>query len=229
MKKRKTNLIYVLFAVATILLAFGSCDKEDDPSESSIFKDPRDGSLYHTVKIDGKIWMAENLKYLPRVMPHSDASITDPKYYVYGTSVTDVNLVKESYYYLRYGVLYNWIAAKDACPKGWHLPTNDEFKQLVYYLGGENVAGGKLKETGTEYWDAPNEGATNESGFAARGGGRRDPGGFLFDKGIGHWWSATSSGERGAYSLYLSNRDRKAENKTAATHLGFSVRCVKNK
>jgi uncharacterized protein (TIGR02145 family) len=78
---------------------------------------------------------------------------------------------------IKYGLLYNWYAVGD--PRyissiGWHIPTYTDFETLVTYLGGELVAGGKLKETGTTYWNAPNLGATNEFGFNGRGGGYRE-------------------------------------------------------
>ena len=70
-----------------------------------------------------------------------------------------------------YGRLYSWEVAQRVCPTGWHLPTDAEWTTLTDYLGGKNVAGGKLKETGTEHWFSPNTGATNESGFTALPGG----------------------------------------------------------
>lgn len=77
---------------------------------------------------------------------------------------------------LGYGLLYNWYAATDArniAAAGWHVPTFAEWFTLQSYLGGEAVAGGKIKETGTTYWTTPNTGATNETGFNARGAGYR--------------------------------------------------------
>ena len=77
---------------------------------------------------------------------------------------------------IKYGLLYNWWAATDArniCSVGWHVPTKVELETLQTYLGGTTVAGGKLKETTYIYWNAPNEGATNEVGFNGRGGGQR--------------------------------------------------------
>ena len=75
-----------------------------------------------------------------------------------------------------YGLLYNWYAVTDirnVCPTGWHIPTKVEFEVLSAYLGGAATSGGKLKEIGFVYWDAPNTGATNEVGFNRRGTGYR--------------------------------------------------------
>lgn len=74
-----------------------------------------------------------------------------------------------------YGKLYNWFSTQGdtLCPTGWHVPTDTEWTILTDYLGGESVAGGKLKSIATSYWNSPNIGATNESGFSALAGGYR--------------------------------------------------------
>ncbi|HOR61199.1 MAG TPA: FISUMP domain-containing protein [Bacteroidales bacterium] len=137
------------------------------------FTDPRDNNTYRTVQIGNQIWMAENLKYLPSVVGPGTGSKTNPYYYVYDYVGTNVDAAKQSAIYTTYGVLYNWEAAKTACPTGWHLPSDAEWTILTNYLGGEAVAGGKLKETGTTHWNSPNEGATNETDFTALPGGNR--------------------------------------------------------
>jgi len=90
------------------------------------------------------------------------------------------------------------------CPTGWHIPTDAEWTILISYLGGENVAGGKLKERGTAHWKSPNTGATNESGFTALQGGKRDCNG-IFDW-IGDyafWWSS----KRNTENVYIQQID----------------------
>jgi uncharacterized protein (TIGR02145 family) len=146
------------------------------------FTDNRDNKIYNYVTIGSQVWMAENLKYLPAAFSNHDIlSNTEPLYYHNN--------------YSKYGVLYNWPAAMEACPQGWHLPSHDEWNDLINYLGGATVAGGKMKEEGFEYWDEPNEGATNESGFKALPGGTTDwarAGMFAF------FWSSTLDPD-GAY------------------------------
>ena len=127
-----------------------------------------------------------------------------------------------------YGKLYNWYAVNDPrglAPAGWHVPSDAEWTELVNYLGGSNVAGGKLKETG--HWNSPNTGATDEVGFHAR------PGGACFegfeDKGEqGHWWNSTDEGSGFATNwimyCYVASVGRDGAIKT----LGQSVRCVKD-
>lgn len=82
---------------------------------------------------------------------------------------------------INFGLLYNWPAATDArniCASGWHIPTKSEMETLVAYIGGATIAGGKLKETGTTYWDSPNTGAANDVGYNGRGAGYRISGIF---------------------------------------------------
>lgn len=195
----------------------------------STFTDSRDGKSYKTVKIGNQIWMAENLAYLPSVSPPSAGSATDPYYYVYGYTGTDVAAAKATTNYSTYGVLYNWPAAKVACPKGWHVPSEAEWKTLTSFLG-EDVAGYKLKEAGTSHWQSPNSGATNESGFTALPGGLRDyPGniGAIGTEGI--WWTSTEDNPNFSV-LYVSlayNNSRLSWNNTPFTR-AWSVRCIKD-
>lgn len=95
-----------------------------------------------------------------------------------------------------YGRLYNWYTVEDSrniCPEGWHVPTDSEWALLEDYLGGSEIAGGKLKEGGTSHWVNPNAGATNESGFTALPGAARYRDGFVTDIGyFGNWWSSSN-------------------------------------
>src|SRR5262245_47721661 len=108
-----------------------------------------------------------------------------------------------------YGRLYNWYAVNDPrglAPAGWHIPSDSEWTTLQTFLGGDSVAGGKMKSTGTikagtGLWRFPNTGATNSSGFTALPGGwRLDDGSFHnlggndVGYGVGHWWTATVNG-----------------------------------
>jgi uncharacterized protein (TIGR02145 family) len=175
--------------------------------------------------------MAENLAYLPSVNMVADGSedAAGSYYYVYGYDGTNVAEAKATDNYATYGVLYNWTAAMNACPDGWHLPSDAEWTELTDYLGGESVAGGKLKETGTTHWASPNTGATNETGFTALPGGLRDDNGSFYVIGYyGDWWSATEDNATDAWNRYmycdLSNVNRHYDNK----EVGFSVRCLRD-
>lgn len=188
------------------------------------------GKTYQTITINGKEWMAENLAYLPAVYPSSDGSYAvEPRYYIYDYQGTDVAAAKNNANYSTYGVLYNWPAAIAACPPGWHLPSDIEWTDLITVLGGESVAGGKLKESGYTHWSSPNNGATNEIGFAALPAGyRHGSGAFSLIGGYGFWWSSTEDYSCCAWTRTMgcnsSNVNRSSYNK----EVGFSVRCVKD-
>lgn len=194
---------------------------------SGTFVDLRDTTEYSWIKIGEQIWMAENLKYLPSVVGPSTSSNTEAYYYVYGYYDTDVEIAKATAIYITYGALYNWVSAINACPVGWHLPSNSEWTQLTDFLGDN--AGGKLKEAGTEHWTYPNTGATNESGFTALPGGSSVNDGFFYDFGnIGNWWSATEYGTDNARFRLLSTNDSSVSNVYGSKSRGFSIRCVKD-
>ncbi len=142
-----------------------------------------------------------------------------------------------------YGALYTWAAAMNGaasvtvnpsgeqgvCPTGWHLPSDAEWTQLTTYLGGESVAGGKLKETGTTHWASPNTGATNETGFTALSGGCRFSNGTFSNKGFfGYWWSATEFNAPSAWYRFMSYYHSDVYRDDDYKEVGFSVRCVKD-
>jgi len=136
----------------------------------------------------------------------------------------------------KYGKLYNWYAVNDPrglAPKGWHIPTDAEWTILTDYLGGESVAGGKMKSTGSQYWQNPNIDATNESGFSGLPGGYRGFNGYFSFHLIGengYWWSSTESYSNSAwyrFLVYYYNfvyRDFFGNSKAR----GLSVRCVRD-
>jgi uncharacterized protein (TIGR02145 family) len=210
---------------------------------SGTFTDPRDGNIYPFVTIGNQIWMAENLRYLPRVSEPASHSVSTPVYYVYGYNDTNVSIAKSTANYITYGVLYNWPAAlagsqsgwlnpsgvRGVCPAGWHLPSELEWIQLIEYLGGAGVTGGKLKETGTTHWNSPNTGATNEAGFTALPGGNRNAGGTFYGLGIyGNWWSATGYFADNAKFRYMNNNYSVVGAGNDDVQMGFSVRCVRD-
>ena len=130
-----------------------------------------------------------------------------------------------------YGALYNWFVVNSGklCPKGWHVPTDHDWTILTYYLDGNGVAGGKLKESGLSHWLSPNTGATNVSGFTARPGSyRKEDGAFHMSGDTGLWWSATVNEVSNAWSraMFYNNDDVKRTFNSFKS--GLSVRCVKD-
>ena len=104
------------------------------PMMESTFTDPRDGARYRTVQIGAQCWMAENLKYLPAVCPATTPPDEAPRHFVYDYQGSDVNEAKATAHFRNYGVLYNWQAALAACPPGWHLPSDEEWSEMVDFL-----------------------------------------------------------------------------------------------
>ena len=151
---------------------------------------------YSTVQIGDQCWFSENCRYLPSVFPSSASSTTSPYYYVYGYEGVDVTAAQATSNYATYGVLYNWpaVITEGICPSGWHIPSDVEFTQLTDFLGGESVAGGKMKEAGYDHWNSPNTGSTNSSGWTGLPGGYLYSGGFGHKGSYGNWWSASESG-----------------------------------
>jgi uncharacterized protein (TIGR02145 family) len=131
-----------------------------------------------------------------------------------------------------YGCLYNWFAATDSrniCPTGWHVPTDEEFRILETYLGGNTIAGSKMKEAGTTHWIGPNTYAGNESGFTALPAGcRLSDGNFLNINKDVHFWTSTERNSSGAWTRYLSSDSPETFHHYGNKHYGFCVRCVKD-
>jgi uncharacterized protein (TIGR02145 family) len=140
-----------------------------------------------------------------------------------------------------YGKLYNWYAVagihdtdpntlnKIFAPLGWHVPTDAEWTTLTTFLGGESVAGGKMKATGTTLWYSPNTAATNSSGFTGFPGGYRGGNGAFYGIGsYGFWWSASEFAAPNAWYRYLDYYDGDANRGSGSENAGFSVRCLRD-
>ena len=196
---------------------------------NAAIQDSRDSQIYQYKTIGTQVWMTENLAYLPSVVGPATESVTDPYYYVYGYDGTVVDDAKATSNYTIYGVLYNWTAALSACPPDWHLPSDAEWTTLTDYLGGESVAGGKMKEAGIAHWWSPNTGATNESGFTALPGGcRYYDGAFTNFRTTGYWWSSTQHIDGSAGNRNLSYANSSVGKPYGYLDYGFSVRCLQD-
>jgi uncharacterized protein (TIGR02145 family) len=197
-----------------------------------------DGNIYKTIKIGDGLWMAENLK-TTRFSDNSAiglveepnvwAQLSAPGFCWYNNDF--------SAYGVDNGALYNWFAideegngGKKICPVGWHVPSDTEWAKLISFLGGEEVAGGKLKETGNIHWQRPNSGATNESGFTALpGGGRYYDGTYNRFGSIGGWWSSTELLSYSARGRFMYNNFSLVYSGSGSKNDGFSIRCIANK
>ncbi len=210
-----------------------------------------DGNSYPTVQIGSQIWMAQNL----RVTHYSNGDAI-PEISDYGVWANlDDNNIDDAFCWfdndtsnaIPYGALYTWAAAmgdnavssgsspsgvQGICPNGWHLPSDNEFTQLANYLGGWDIAGGKLKDTNSVYWNNPNEDATNETGFAGIGSGYRyDYKGDFADLKIGgYWWTSTENPSNTSDAFIrdlLASGHQLLRYDFLKSH-GYSVRCVRD-
>ncbi|OFX44207.1 MAG: hypothetical protein A2046_16910 [Bacteroidetes bacterium GWA2_30_7] len=189
-----------------------------------------DGNIYTSITIGTQEWLSENLKttsYLngddigtTPVFTTDISGETNPKYqWAYDGDTNNVSV---------YGRLYTWYALKDSrgvCPVGWHVATDADWNTLITYLGGDSIAGGKLKEAGTSHWFSPNTNADNSSGFNALPAGSR-MGGDLGYTGI--WWSATERISTAAWWYKTFYNEARTNRSSMGKSSGLSCRCVKD-
>jgi len=190
---------------------------------------------YKSVKIGNQVWMSENF---------------DVDKFRNGDIIPQTQLAEEwkkagdegspaCCYYNNdpasrkiYGKLYNWFAISDPrglVPTGWHVPTDAEWTTLTTYLGGEDSAGGKLKEAGTTHWAIPNTGATNETGFTGLPVGYSGFDGWLYYIGsFGFLWSSTKSSSTDAWTRIMGCYNANVDRRSYSLRCGFSVRCVRD-
>jgi uncharacterized protein (TIGR02145 family) len=188
---------------------------------------------YQPLSIGSQIWMLKNLNVDHYRNGDSIPEVRDPKEWAALITGAWCYFNNGSYDGIIYGKLYNWHAINDPrglAPNGWHVPSDNEWSPLITYLGGVNVAGSKLKETGTSHWYSPNWGSTNESGFSALPGGTCIEYGAFSGIGIyAFWWSSTEYGTYFAWKRYLHNNFADMGRMYDSKGSGLSVRCVKNK
>ncbi len=184
---------------------------------------------FDVVTIGDQTWMAENLdveRYrngdpIPQVTDAAEwANLTTGAWCYYDNETSNGRV---------YGKMYNYYAVTDPrglAPRGWHVSTVDDWDELANYLGGYDVAGGKLKETGTTHWNDPNTDATNESGFTGLPGGYRMYDGSFNNLGTqALFWTTTSKTAR---SLHHNATGLRKWDGSRYDKGGFSVRCVKD-
>jgi uncharacterized protein (TIGR02145 family) len=227
-----TNTKYYVRAYATNSNGTSYGNELNFTTSVGLIVDSRDGNIYKIITIGTQTWMAENLKAtkyndgtdISLVLGQMEwTNLSTPGYCYY---LNDYNT-----YGSTYGCLYNWQAVNTGklCPEGWHAPSKNEFVTLIDHLGGEQIAGGKLKTTGTIQWIYPNEGATNESGFSALPAGYRNfEGGFGYNGMYGNFWSSTDGIPNHAYHIYVGAQHTIVFLNPAYKEMGLSVRCIKN-
>jgi len=191
-----------------------------------------DGNVYHTVKIGEQWWMAENLKATHYRNGDSIPNVTDNSEWIGLQTGAYCNYNNDTSYVAVYGRLYNWFAVDTSsglAPEGWRIPNDEDWQKLIDYLGGEDIAGGKLKESGTAHWVSPNTGATDECGFRALPGGCRNCfSGYYYILGsTTYFWSSSKYSSAFAWYHYLHYHNSAIGRDNINRPYGFSVRCVR--
>jgi uncharacterized protein (TIGR02145 family) len=250
--KRLINVVLLVFFVTVVVLSSCKKDKDEDTTQDNPvdvknkgeFKDDRDNNIYKWIRIGNQIWMAENLAYIGNDIQHITDAIdwknnSDNDGWCYYDNKTSNNTT--------YRVLYQWNAAKIACPKGWHLPKANEWTQLEDFLKNngysyDGVTGnpGIAKALATDNGWATSiyQGAVgnsdftdfqNKTGFSALPGGFRNFNGDFNDiVEIGYWWSNTINNSMDAYGRFIDYDNSEVSSFSNNKLNGYSVRCIKD-
>ena len=212
--------------------------KPAPPKQEIVVKQDNTGPI-KTVTIGTQVWMKENLNVS---VFKNGVAIPEVKDNTAWEKAGDNHQPAWCYYDndpkngAKYGKLYNWYAVskttngnKNVCPTGWHVPTYAEWTVLTDNLGGESVAGGKMKEVGTTSWNSPNTDATNTSLFSALPGGLRSDGGYYGGIGSeGIWWSSSVDNGGIALTRRLNYVSGSAMGYYGYKFFGLPVRCLKD-
>lgn len=192
-----------------------------------------DGNKYRTIQIGTQTWMAENLN---AVSFNDGTPVSFIREASAWQSLTTPGYCWYNYDSISYGGLYNWHVinstangGKKVCPDGWHIPSDNEWETLMTYLGGNENAGGKLKEPGSLHWYSASPSVTNETGFTAIPAGYRNyAGSFNGIKRYGYWWTSSEFSSSDAYCRNMNYGYNSVERTSSNKKSGLSVRCVKD-
>jgi uncharacterized protein (TIGR02145 family) len=230
--RNKSNAVLSLVLAALIVLPFVSCSKDKSTNPSSNTPTDFDGNIYQIVTIGTQVWMAENLKTTHYRNGDTIPNVISNIVWDSLTAGAFCNYNNDAALTAVYGRLYNWYAIGDnrkIAPIGWHVASEAEWQTLVAYLGGNDIAGGKLKEAGFSHWLSPNTGATNESHFSALPGGDRDGNGSYNYMGIdAYYWTSTKYGSSLAWYRPLRAASSVVTSNNSNLDYGYSVRCVRD-
>jgi uncharacterized protein (TIGR02145 family) len=192
-----------------------------------------EGNYYNSIVIGTQTWLTEDLKtsLFNNGLPITNAAGTDswlwrktPAWCWYSNDSANYSFPR--------GKLYNWYAVETGklCPTGWHVPSNSEWTTLQNFLGGDTIAGGKLKTTGTFFWRSPNARATDQSGFSAIPGGYRSASGkFFYFTIVDNWWSTDIISPDAAYNWHVNHESGRLYHEYSFKSFGYCVRCLKDK
>lgn len=222
----KNRVILLTITVVTILLVSGwKSTRINSTIKFGEFIDSRDNHKYTTVKIGGQEWLAENFAYLPYICPSDSA---DCGVWVYNFKGVNVSEAKETLEYKEFGALYSWESAKDLAPEGWHLPSDEEWKELERHLGIDS------SDVDEKTW----RGARNEAnrlkvqgdtGFNVLfGGWMTDYGKFNFIEEHANFWCSTEVDSERGFERLIGVNNGKIGRAAGNKGCGFSVRYIKD-
>lgn len=223
------KVFYVSSVFSVFLFCFFSCEKDPTSSKDIGPVTDIDGNIYQTVKIGKKWWMATNLRVTHYRNSDPIPKVTDITEWQSLSTGAYCNYRNYDSYSETYGSLYNWYAVNDSrniAPEGWHIPTDNEWKDMIDYCGGDDIAGGQLKFTDGWYTNG-----TDDYGFSGLPGGCRDKQGSFGDEGFSgsaYFWSSSANTrfDASCYCLYYSSAYIYRYIKD--NRYGISIRCVRD-
>lgn len=205
-------------------------------ANSGEFPDTRTGRLYKWVRIGGKIWMAENLDFglmIPGKTPQMDDNVVEK--YCYNDQ--EINCQT-------FGGLYRWneMTTNEAgkkssviqgiCPENWHIPTDLEWEEMIFFLGGRKQAYGRIRSYSSKYWNTQSKGITNDTGLAVLPGGFATPDTikpcFKSIKDEAYFWTSSERDQNNAYAIGLGSIFLEVYTLTGDKANAYSVRCVRD-
>jgi len=239
--KKKPNVLAIISIAIILFIGLGWYLSNKGGEKEEIGVEDIPVQEYETVTISNQEWMTKNLDVSTYRNGDEIPQVTDPIEWSNLSTGAWCYYENKSENGVTYGKLYNWYAVNDPrglAPAGYHIPSDAEWTTLIDNLGGDSVAGGKMKEAGLVHWDSPNEGANNSSGFTGLPGSIRYYDG-LFIKVLGgesigilgqdgYWWSLKEDDATTAYYCLLSSDDSRADNLNGLKKNGCSVRCIKD-
>ena len=226
------NTTYYLRAYATNIAGTGYGNEITITMPSSAVTD-LDGNPYSADIIGEQTWLVENLRTTKYSNGDDIWNLTNPTDWQTTTSGAWSYYENDSHYEVPYGKLYNLFAVADTrnvCPTGWHVPNDGEWQTLINFVGGNEFAGNKMKETSTAHWKPNNDFSTNSSGFTALpGGARSNSTGISYPAiSLGMFWSTTAFDDENAYGYYLFDAYQSISRQLYIKQTGLSVRCMQD-
>lgn len=220
------KIINTLIFIIVLMICANGCKNSTEPNTTELefgTVTDIDGNTYKTVKIGDQWWMAENLKVThdPEGNP-----ITS---YIYRNDIENENV---------YGRLYKWNVVMDGsltagsqgiAPDGWHIPSRDEWNELIEYIGGRSQGGGKLKEAGEAHWESPNSGADDSYEFCALPTGWRNFDGQYMGLGERCFFTTSSRGSNNYPKVkILTYNNSSISDGDVVPGDALPVRCIKD-